>query len=199
MPDPTTHHSSRSDVERNRSALLAAAADELARNPGASMIEIAHAASLTRATLYRHFGTREKLVEGLQEEALARASTVLALARLDEGTALEALHRVVRGLAELGSRFRPLLVEGADLDPRFRERRGAVLSPLHDVVRRGQAEGAIERDLPPEFVITAMASMLAAGVRTVPAARTNGEQVAELVFSTLIRGIGLDGRPARQN
>lgn len=178
-------------MQRNRSALLEAAADELSRNPGASMIEIAHAASLTRATLYRHFGTREKLVEGLQEEALEGAAAVLAHARLEEGPAIEALHRVVRGLAELGSRFRPLLVEGADLDPGFRERRAAVLSPLHGVIRRGQEEGTIERDVPPEWVVAALASMLAAGVRTVPAGRTHAEQVAELVHRTLVRGIGM--------
>jgi AcrR family transcriptional regulator len=193
VPDTTSHHSSRRDVERNRSALLEAAADELSRNPGASMIEIAHAASLTRATLYRHFGTREKLVEGLQEEALERAAAVLALARLEEGSAIEALHRVVQGLAELGARFRPLLVEGADLDPQFRERRAAVLAPLHGVVRRGQEEGSLERDVPPEWVVAALTSMLAAGVRTIPAARAHAGQVAELVHRTLVRGIGVTG------
>lgn len=189
MPDSTSPHASRSDVERNRQALLAAAAEELAHNPGASMVDIANAAHLTRATLYRHFGTREKLVEGLQGQALEHASHALAESRLADGPALEALRRAVDALAALGPRFRPLLVEGADLDPDFQARRAIVLDPLREVIRRGQADGEIRADLAPEWVVTALASLLAAGVRAVPHDDDRGATLAGLVYRTLVDGI----------
>lgn len=186
MPPP--HHSTRSDVERNRSALLEAAAEELARNPGASMGDIAKAAHLTRATVYRHFGTREQLLEGLQAEALARAGAALDACRLDEGPPLDALRRAVDALAVLGGRFRPLLVEGADLDPTFQVRRAAVLAPLGEVVRRGQREGSLRADLEPEWVVAALASLLAAGVLVLPAGASD-DGVAEVVYRTLVGGV----------
>jgi AcrR family transcriptional regulator len=189
MPDSNAPHASRSDVERNRLALLAAAAEELARNPGASMVDIANAAHLTRATLYRHFGTREQLVEGLQARALDHASQALAESQLEEGPALEALRRVIDALAALGPRFRPLLIEGADLDPDFQARRAIVLDPLREVVRRGQDEGEIRADVPPEWVVTALASLLAAGVRAVRDDDDRGATVAALVYQTLVGGI----------
>lgn len=191
MSHPPSHHSTRSDAERNRSALLEAAAEELARNPGASMGDIARAAHLTRATVYRHFGTREQLLEGLQAEALMRAGAALDGCRLDEGPPLDALRRAVEALAALGSRFRPLLVEGADLDPDFQDRRAAVLAPLLDVVRRGQREGSLQADLAPAWVVTALASLLAAGVRVLPAG-ASGQGVAEVVYRTLVGGVGRD-------
>lgn len=189
MPDSNAPHASRSDVERNRRALLAAAAEELAQNPGASMVDIANAAHLTRATLYRHFGTREQLVEGLQARALDHASQALAESQLEEGPALEALRRVIDALAALGPRFRPLLIEGADLDPDFQARRAIVLDPLRAVVRRGQDEGEIRADVPPEWVVTALASLLAAGVRAVRDDGDRGATVAGLVYQTLVGGI----------
>jgi AcrR family transcriptional regulator len=172
--------------------LLDAAADALAQNPGASMVEVAKAASLTRATLYRHFGTRQKLLEAMREEALVRAAEAIAGSRLDEGTALEALRRAIDAVAGLGVRFRPLLVEGTDQDPGFLHERAEVFAPLHDVVRRAQDAEEIRPDVPPEWVVTAMAAMLAAGVRAFPVLRADDGTVADLVYSTLIRGVGTD-------
>lgn len=178
---------SRSDAERNRRALLESAADALARNPGASMAQVAQAAGLARATLYRHFRTREDLFAAMRAEALVRAADAIAGSRLDEGSALEGLRRALEALAALGVRFRALLMEGGDLDAAFLKQRAEVLAPLEAVVRRGQESGLIRADLPPRWVVAAMASLLVAGVRT--AAGTGDDQVADLVFGTLIRGI----------
>lgn len=189
MPDRAPDPAVRRDVERNRNALLEAAADELARHPGASMVDIARAAGLTRATLYRHFGTREKLVEGLQDEALTRAAQVLVEARLEQGPAPEALHRAILGLARLGARFRPLLAEGAEADPDFLQRRAAVLAPLEQVVRRGQSEGTMAPDLPPAWLLAALASLLTAATRSIATSGADADELGELVHRTLVRGI----------
>jgi len=152
---------SRIDVERNRRMLLDAAANALARNPDVSMLQVAQAAGLTRATLYRHFDSRAKLLEAMRTEALAQAAEVISEAHLDQGTALEALHRVIEAVASLSERFRPLLIEGTDLDPTFLHQRAEVFAPLRDVVRRGQEAGLIRVDLPPQWIVTVMASILA--------------------------------------
>lgn len=180
---------SRIDVERNRRMLLDAAANALARNPDVSMSQVAQAAGLTRATLYRHFDSRAKLLEAMRAEALAQAAEVISEAHLDQGTALEALHRVIEAVASLSERFRPLLIEGTDLGPTFLHQRAEVFAPLRDVVRRGQEAGLIRVDLPPQWIVTVMASILAAAVRDSGVLPEGGPGVADLVFGTLARGI----------
>lgn len=178
---------SRSDAERNQRALLEAAADALGRFPGASMAQVARTAGLARATLYRHFSSRQELLAAMRAEALVRAADAIARSRLEEGTALEALRRVIEALAFLGVRFRALLWEGADVDATFLQQRAEVLAPLQEVVRRGQEAGQIRSDLSPEWVVTAMASLLVARVRTSMDADDSG--VADIVFSTLSNGV----------
>src|SRR5688500_18269218 len=59
----------RADAERNLERIIAAATTLLAVNPGASMAEIAEASGLVRATLYRHFPTREDLMREMYSAA----------------------------------------------------------------------------------------------------------------------------------
>ncbi|MBQ0986787.1 TetR/AcrR family transcriptional regulator [Streptomyces sp. F63] len=189
MPATDTPGASRSDAERNRRTLLDAAAQALAHNPGASMAQVAQAAGLTRATLYRHFSTRQKLLEAMRAEALERAGDAIAASRPSEGDPLEALRRAVDALAPTGVRFRALLAEGADQDPSFLGERAEVFAPLVETVRRGQEAGRVRADVPPAWVVTAMASLLVAGVRTAGAAAPDGPSVADLVFRTLTEGV----------
>ncbi|MEV1129359.1 helix-turn-helix domain-containing protein [Agromyces sp. NPDC049794] len=176
----------RRDVARHRDLLIAAATEEFARNPEASMADIARVAQLTRATVYRHFPNRDALEAAIRSEALARASGALAEGRLDEGTALEVLRRVIQALSAQGMSLRFMLLQGPDSDPEFLAQRAQVLSPLVDVVRRGQREGLLHEDLAPEWIVTAMASLLVAAVRAAPSPDAD---VAEMVHRTLMSGV----------
>jgi len=193
MPSPKKPAVPRIDVERHHRALLAAAADELARNPDSSMADVAQAANLTRATLYRHFSNRQTLLEAIQAEALTRASETLIACRLDEGTALEVLGRVIGSLGKHGMRFRIILMRAPDHNVRFLTQRDQVLAPLVEVVKRGQAEGDIRADLSPEWIVTAMASLLISAVRAAPTAKHSAAEVSDLIFRTLVGGIAADG------
>lgn len=187
MPPQDGPQAARSDVERNRKVLLDAAIDALAQTPGASMADVARLANLTRATLYRHFGSRERLLAAMRAEALARAAEVIESCRLEEGGAVDALRRVVEALASLGVRFRPLLLEGADQDLSFLRQRERTFAPLHDLVRRGQEAGQFRTDLPPAWVVSVTMSLLTQAVRD--AHSLPGSTAADLVLTTLLEGI----------
>ncbi len=193
MPPAKPPAVSRIDVQRHRSALLTAAADEFARNPEASMADVAQAADLTRATLYRHFSNRESLLKAIQAEALARASETLTACHLDEGSALEVLRRVIDALSKQGMRFRIILMRVPDLNTHFLTQRAQILAPVVDVVRRGQLEGDVRTDLSPEWIVTAMASLLSAAVRSAPAMKHPDAGVSEMIFRTLTEGITTNG------
>lgn len=179
--------STRIDVERNRRVLLDAAAGALALNPDASLSEVAHLAGLTRATLYRHFGSRENLIVSLREDALACAREVIAGARIDEGSATDALGRVVSGILALGGRFRPLLMEGTARDPEFLRQREHAFAPVAAIVQRGQRSGELRDGISAQWIVIALVSLLAAAVRAEPGT-LNGD-VAGTVLGTLISGI----------
>jgi TetR/AcrR family transcriptional repressor of mexCD-oprJ operon len=189
MPSTSQPRSSRVDVERHRRALLAAAAEELSRNPEASMADVAQAADLTRATLYRHFSNRQSLLKAIQAEALTRTAETLTACRLDEGSALEVLRRVIESLGRQGMRFRVILLRAPELNTRFLTQRAQILAPVVEVVKRGQAEGDIRADLSADWIVTALASLLIAAVRSGPPVAKSDAEVSDLIFRTLAGGI----------
>lgn len=200
MASPKQPAVQRSDADRHRRALLSAAADELSRNPESSMDDVAKAANLTRATLYRHFSNRQTLLKAIQAEALARATQTLTDCRLDEGSALEALRRVIAALSRQGMRFRIILLRVPEHNARFLAQREQVLAPLLQVINRAQEEGDVRADLSPEWILTAVTSLLIAAVRGAPAAKQDDAGVAELIFRTLVEGISERGaRASSQN
>ncbi len=193
MASPNPPAVRRIDVDRHRRALLAAAADELSRNPDSSMADIAHAANLTRATLYRHFNNRQTLLKAIRAEALVGAAETLMACHVDEGSALEALRRVIASLSTQGMRFRIILMQESDYNAQFLIQRDQILSPLVEVVKRGQREGDIRANLSPAWIVTAMASLLITAVRAAPNAEQFDVDVSELVFQTLVGGISTGG------
>ena len=63
----------RADAAHNADRILQAAIDLLQRVPHANLDEIAAAAQVSRATVYRHFGSRAELVETARRRAADRA------------------------------------------------------------------------------------------------------------------------------
>jgi AcrR family transcriptional regulator len=84
-PDPTQTRKPRADAQRNRERLLAAAKLVFTRGDGASGLDdIAREAGVGIGTVYRHFPTRDALIEAVyraEVEALAQAAEQLSAAR----------------------------------------------------------------------------------------------------------------------
>jgi AcrR family transcriptional regulator len=88
----------RADARRNRERLLAAAETAFnAQGAGASLDDIAKAAGVGNATLYRHFPTRAKLLEAVYDQRIAELCA--AAAELAQPTApARALHEWLRAV-----------------------------------------------------------------------------------------------------
>lgn len=93
-PDqPAAAHPLRADAARNRQTLLAAATQAFATSDTEpSMRAIARAADVGLATLYRHFPTREALVDAVYQDQVQRL-TAGARDLLDAHPPAEALRR----------------------------------------------------------------------------------------------------------
>ena len=70
-----------------RQAIAEAGFELLSRNPGASLSEIAEHAGVGRATLHRHFASREALLIALAHQAIAEMDHAAEVARFGEQAA----------------------------------------------------------------------------------------------------------------
>ncbi len=111
----------------------------------ASMNDIAEAAGVARATVYRYFPNRETLLDELAQAAASDVDARLASARIDEVAPQEGVARVVRALVDVGDSFVLLTRERGRSDPERFDRQ--LIRPVRQLFERGQASGDIRKDI----------------------------------------------------
>lgn len=180
----------RADAERNHERLLTRAAELLAADSTVGLAEIAHAAGVARGTLYRHFATRDELITAIDELAVDETEQAIADSRLEEGSASEALQRLVGALLEIGDRYR-FLVTDRSQEPtaeRRRAREERLGAPLYALIERGQATGELSRALSAPWMLTTLGAVLVAAIREIHAGRLAREDAPATVTATLLHG-----------
>ena len=139
----------RSDAERNRLRILAAAADVIARDGvDATVEEIARAAGVGMGTLYRRFSTKDVLVDAVLTDLSEGALADVALAAA-EPDAWQALERTLRALARRIAESRGLLdaLEVEQHSGRLLEVRARLLDALDPLLARAQEAGVARADV----------------------------------------------------
>jgi len=191
-PEASTDHR-RATAERNVAAILDGAEALLARGAAASTTAVASEAGVSRVTVYAHFPTREALLEAVAERAVRAAADALASARLEDGTPLDALDRLIAiAWAEL-DRHGAIARTVTDQLPAEAMARAhtALHAPLGALVARGQADGSFRTDLPATWLVaTYFALMHACGdeVRAGRVARADAAGVLQASLRSLFAG-----------
>jgi AcrR family transcriptional regulator len=172
--------------DRVASAILEAAASVLARPGGeqASMNDVAVAAGLARATVYRYFPNRQALLDELARLAVREAGDRLRDARLDDVAVDEALARAVRALVAVGDRLVILERERIRPDPDELER--AVVDPLRRLFERGGSAGEIRADVPASSLSESLVGLVVSVLRSAPSLGV--EATTALVTSLFLDG-----------
>jgi TetR/AcrR family transcriptional repressor of lfrA len=174
---------------RTRQAIVDAAIELLAGNPGCSLGEIAAAARVGRTTLHRYFGERADLIAAVGAEGAERLTRAAKMAELDRGTGAEALLRLCREYFDLGALLSLVFSEQDGECWQAREE-----LPLAQVIARGHTDGSIDPLLPADWVISLMWSHLYAawaylGERP-EASRHYALELLTRTFSNALRGPG---------
>src|SRR4051794_32584313 len=141
----------RADAVRNRSRLVEAGREVFAdRGPDASLEEIARRAGVGIGTLYRHFPTRDALIETIYAEHIGEVE-VLAKDAAEADDAWAGLSAFLEGVLELQARNLPLRAAflqrtdgGSGLVAEHRRR---ILPLLERLVERARSQGAVRGDL----------------------------------------------------
>ncbi|MFL5896682.1 MAG: helix-turn-helix domain-containing protein [Thermoleophilaceae bacterium] len=144
--------SRRPDAIRNDERIVAAALQELALDPNVAMDQLAAAAGVGRATLYRRFPSRDELVATLRDLARVEALQAIRGARLGEGTATAALARLVAAVLPVADRYAVL----AHARARVREPDVELVRPVVALLRRGRRSGEFAAQPGPEWWLAVM-------------------------------------------
>jgi TetR/AcrR family transcriptional regulator, mexCD-oprJ operon repressor len=171
--------------QRVAAAIVDAAARVLAaRGEQASMADVAAAAGVGRATVYRYFPTRGALLGELAQLAVDEANGRMTAARIDKVDPEEGVRRVVRALVEVGDPFVVVARERAGVDSVDFERRLA--KPVRRLLARGQDAGVIRADIPSPWLTEALVALIVATVAAKPA--LGREDTIAAITSTFLDG-----------
>jgi TetR/AcrR family transcriptional regulator, mexCD-oprJ operon repressor len=175
--------------QRVAAAILDGAARILAvQGEQASMNDVAAAAGVARATVYRYFPNRQALLDELARAAVSEADEGLASARIDEVSPEEGVARAVRALVDVGDSFVLLARERVRSEPERFERR--VTQPLRELFERGQAAGDIRPDIASALLTESLIGLIVGVLTSTPPLGR------EDIIAT-ITGLFLDGARAR--
>jgi AcrR family transcriptional regulator len=150
----------RTDARENREKLLRAAASRFAaQGSGVALESIARSAGVGVGTLYRHFPTREALVEAVyrkEVDALCASSGEL-LAQLPADAALEAwMERFIAYAATERGLSAALKSVASSQSQLFAATRERLLTAIGSLLGAGIATGRLRGDVTADDVLTAM-------------------------------------------
>jgi AcrR family transcriptional regulator len=182
----------RADATRNIERIVESAIHVLALDPGAGMSEVAEHAGVGRATLYRHFPTRDDLLAAIKAQARQEAVAAVDSSALHEGSAVECIERIVRAVIELGDRYRFISGWRADADE-HREPRERISAALNAAVERGQRRGEITRTVPADWAVTAIRSLMLAAIEELAKGAVSEREAERLATRVVFHGLA----PAR--
>lgn len=176
----------RADAERSVEAILDAAVEALASDPDTSMSEIARRAGVVRATVYVHFPTREVLIAAITERAMTEATQALAAATPDEGDPADALARMLAASWRTLGRYHALVQINSRLGPEhMRALHQPIVRLVRPLLKRGQASGAFNSELPIEWMLTVLLELIHAASREVTAGRLPDEKAQRVLIASV--------------
>jgi TetR/AcrR family transcriptional repressor of mexCD-oprJ operon len=168
--------------------IIEAAERCLARDPDASMSDIASEAGLGRVTLYGHFKTRAELVEMVARRVLAAVNPILEAVDLG-GDPEQALARLVAASWEVTARSGSLVVAAERALPPDVVRdvhAGRLEERVRRFVARAQRNRAFRSDLSTDWLVALFHATVHAAAAEVHAGRLASDEVAAIITATLL-------------
>ena len=187
----TTRPKNAPRFDRTAAAILDAAAHVFSeQGTAASLADVAAAAGVSRATLYRYYPNREALLKALAAHALTELASRLNDAGLERATVKEAIERLARALVAVGDRYAVLAGEQCSPDEADAER--LVGAPMRAVFERGIASGHLRPDLTADVLLELFAGTIIAAIKL-----TQRHQLGPEEASAAAAAVFLDGARPR--
>ena len=173
--------------DRTAAAILDAAAHVVSeQGTAANLADVAAAAGVTRATLYRYYPNREALLRALGAHALTELASRLDDAGLARATVKEAIERLARANVAVGDRYAVLAGEQCPPDEADAER--LVGAPMRAVLERGITSGLIRQDLPADVLLELFSGTLMAAIKLTQRHQLGAEEASAAAAAVFLDG-----------
>ena len=177
--------------QKSRMAIIDSAISVLLANPNAGMVEVASAAAVGRATLYRHFESKEKLIAELTMICLEETNQLLQ--PVDEAglDGLEAILACIDILVPLGNKYRFLthLYSVIDDDAGISAEYQRQLDGLLQLVDGAKRNGEIRDDLASTWIVASFDALIYAAWDSYSKGEATFDELTESVKKTLVGGV----------
>ncbi len=186
----------RADARKNIAAILDAATECLARDPDASVNDIAAAAGVGRVTLYGHFESRAALVAEVVERAMREGDAALEAVELT-GDPRSALGRLLDASWQVTHRYGGLVLAAQAALPEsdFREAHDKPVQRVQRLLRRGRREGSFRTDMPVDWQVMTIQGVIHAASGAVHRGEVGADRVQGLIRATVLAALTPPGSP----
>jgi AcrR family transcriptional regulator len=138
----------RADSLRNRERLLAAAEEEfVAHGADASIADIAKRAGIAKATVFRHFATKDDLVTAVVSTGMAKLTATARRLTASDNPGAALLEFLTVAADQRQQRDVTYLMTGAAENSALEQLRDEVYAEVGTLVRRARDAGAIRADI----------------------------------------------------
>ena len=171
-----------------RDAIVTAAISVLHEHPTASLQEIALKAGVGRATLHRHFSSREVLLNQISLQCMDEMETAIGAAEQDGDTSYERLVKLFAITIPMGNRYN--FLQQASDDEEIRHRYAAQLKWLEGLAVSLVQDGVLDAAVPLRWVVAQIDQLIWMGWRLVESGELTASDASALAVRTLIHGVG---------
>ena len=169
-------------------AIVEAAIRVLNANAGATMSEIAVQAGVGRATLHRHFRTRDDLVSAIGIRCVEEMNAAVRAQATAGQPAVDRLRSMFRAVIPLGDRYSFLGTDYTD-DPKVREGYATQLHWAEALVEDLKDQGDVARDVPSPWVVAQIDQLVWTAWNAIAEGYLSVDEATELAVRTLTEGL----------
>lgn len=173
---------------RIREELLVNLVNALADQPRASMGQLASMVGLSRATLCRHFPSRDAMMLAMSQASIDSAEQALARAHPHEGPAEQALKRLIEELLPLAELYAYINQE-MYTDAAVEVRAQPLRESLTALFLQWQQSGELRLDMPAAWLVESMAALLRSAATMIRSGRLARRDAPRKVFNLLWQGM----------
>ena len=171
--------------QRAQDGLLVSLVCALADRPRASMAQLAAMVGVSRATLCRHFPSRDNMMQVVSMTCIESAELAFARARPHEGSAEQAIQRLIEELLPIAELYAFLDHADEAMEARVRPLRASFIA----LFQKWQNAGAVRVDLPAAWLVESLSALLRSAATMIRSGRLARNDAARSVFELLWRGI----------
>lgn len=171
--------------------MIDAAVEALADNPDAGIDEIADFSGHGRSTVYRHFPSRQAVLEAAVADISAKSNDGYRRIIESHDDIRATLFEIGVHSAETALRHRFVYLSGFEVQQLFTRAAGDDDLPVARFLEDAQRRGEIRRDLPVEWLMLQLAALTIALVGDVESGRIGCSEAPRILGETFSAMVGL--------